>query len=71
MLNGNGKAVTLEIPGRERLEWEGATILSKLRSYLSCEVGNWWGRIVGRNWFIFRMLRSNPLLLTPFMWCQN
>ncbi|WMV50615.1 hypothetical protein MTR67_044000 [Solanum verrucosum] len=31
VLNGNAKSVTLEIPGREMLEWEGSTSLSQLR----------------------------------------
>ena len=43
LLNFNANTMTLEIPSREKLEWEGINNLIQLRPYLSSRQGNWRG----------------------------
>ncbi|WMV24370.1 hypothetical protein MTR67_017755 [Solanum verrucosum] len=65
-LNCNTKSVTLEIPGRERLEWEWV-YKPKPTKIISFEgARSWWSRVVWRNWLKFGMLRLRLPLFSLF-----
>ena len=64
----NTTSIILEIPGRERLEWEGmykpkkVKIISSIRASKLVEKGFW------LIWLILEMLRLKLHLLSPNLW---
>ncbi|WMV25986.1 hypothetical protein MTR67_019371 [Solanum verrucosum] len=63
VLNCNAKSVTLEIPGRKKLEWEGVYKPKPAKVISFIRARNWWSRGVWHIWLIFGLLMlSLPLL---------